>query len=334
MYKILFIEDVLLQIIWKYFYSLKSSAEHGTLYQIRNLLNRVNVPKRPKKNFDACEDFLCTVVEGLLLTASLKVLGMNSLDDNPKSDLVPDPENLWTETAEKRSSLIMQICSKILETVVSFRFNDSPKSCNDKVLDYSTKLLSLGCFYLEFRDSIREGDGIRVHRCWKYLLPIFKNSNRRNYSLEALYLLHQYQYELPPREAEKLLWCRFVNTHGLPGHNIPNDLYLEHLNRMCKEAIKDKGANKSEKAIVFTGRILGVLQPVIKQFDAQNEVAAQSGSHRSPSKIKDMELITNKLVQLNLFSQQDQRKHKSFPKPKDVLHVNEKELLEWMEKHT
>ena len=118
MYKILFIEDVLLQIIWKYFYSLKSSAEHGTLYQIRNLLNRVNVPKRPKKNFDACEDFLCTVVEGLLLTASLKVLGMNSLDDNPKSDLVPDPENLWTETAEKRSSLIMQICSKILETVV------------------------------------------------------------------------------------------------------------------------------------------------------------------------------------------------------------------------
>ena len=101
MYKILFIEDVLLQIIWKYFYSLKSSAEHGTLYQIRNLLNRVNVPKRPKKNFDACEDFLCTVVEGLLLTASLKVLGMNSLDDNPKSDLVPDPENLWTETAEK-----------------------------------------------------------------------------------------------------------------------------------------------------------------------------------------------------------------------------------------
>ena len=48
---------------------------------------------------------------------------------------------------------------------------------------------------------------------------------------------------------------------------------------MCKEAIKDSGANKSEKASVFTGKILGVLQPVIEQFDAQNEVAAQSGSH-------------------------------------------------------
>ena len=105
----------------------------ATLYQIRNLLNRVNIPKRPKKNFDACKDFLSSVVEGILLTASLKVLGMNSLDDNPKSDLIPDPENLWTETAEK-PSLIVQIYSKILETVVSFYFNDSPKSCNDKVL--------------------------------------------------------------------------------------------------------------------------------------------------------------------------------------------------------
>ena len=47
---------------------------------------------------------------------------------------------------------------------------------------------------------------------------------------------------------------------------------------------------------MFTGKILGVLQPVIEQFDGQNEVAAQSGSHRSRSKIKDMELIINKLV--------------------------------------
>ena len=153
--------------------------------------------------------------------------------------------------------------------------------------------------------TVSEEMVLRVHHFWKYLLPIFKNSNRKNYSLEALYLLHQHQYELPPREAEKLFWCCFVNTHVLPGRNIPNDLYLEHLNRMCKEAIKDSGANKSEKDSVFTGKILGVLQPVIEQFDVQNEVAAQSGSHRSPSKIKDMELIINKLVQLNLFSQRD-----------------------------
>ena len=132
-----------------------------------------------------------------------------------------------------------------------------------KVYDYNAKLLSLGCSYLEYCDAIWEGDGVRVYRCWKYLLPIFKNSGRKNYSLEALYLINQYKYELPPREAEKLLWCRFVNTHGLTGYNIPGDLCLEHFNHLCKEAVKNKGSNKSEKAIIFTGKVLGVLKPVL-----------------------------------------------------------------------
>ena len=131
-----------------------------------------------------------------------------------------------------------------------------------KVYDYNAKLLSLGCFYLEYCDVIWEGDGVRVYRCWKYLLPIFKNSGHKNYSLEALYLINQYKYELPPREAEKLLWRRFVNTHGLTGCNIPGDLCLEHFNHLCKEAVKNKGSNKSEKAIIFTGKVLGVLKPV------------------------------------------------------------------------
>ncbi len=29
---------------------------------------------------------------------------------------------------------------------------------------------------MEFKDAIREGDGERVLRCWKYMIPIFSAS--------------------------------------------------------------------------------------------------------------------------------------------------------------
>ena len=51
----------------------------------------------------------------------------------------------------------------------------------------------------EFKDAIREGDGERVLRVWKFLLIIFKASNKSNYSIEAFNLLAQYYILLPPR---------------------------------------------------------------------------------------------------------------------------------------
>ena len=102
---------------------------------------------------------------------------------------------------------------------------------------YACEVLSLGLFYFVFRDSIREGDGDRDMIVWKYLLLLFKASKRTNYAIEALTLLAQYYLILPPRLAEQLKWSRFVNVHGIPGHNISCDLHMEHLNREVKTAI-------------------------------------------------------------------------------------------------
>ena len=44
---------------WKFLYSAKSPSEHGTLYQLRNVMNRRNVVKKPIDNFNACDDFFC-----------------------------------------------------------------------------------------------------------------------------------------------------------------------------------------------------------------------------------------------------------------------------------
>ena len=49
----------------------------------------------------------------------------------------------------------------------------------------------MGLLYMEFCDGIREGDGARIIRCWRYFLPMFKASGRTNYVVEAFNLLFQ-----------------------------------------------------------------------------------------------------------------------------------------------
>ena len=101
---------------------LNSLLLNKALYQLRNLLNRSNVPKKPKKKFDACDDFLCTLVESLLLVATLEYLQMEPLDDDPSDDVLPNASTLCTETHEKRANVLEEICGAIIDKLVSFRF--------------------------------------------------------------------------------------------------------------------------------------------------------------------------------------------------------------------
>ena len=72
-------------------------------------------------------------------------------------------------------------------------------------------------FYAEFDDAIKEGD--REHNLLlEILFILFKASNRKNYSIEAL--THFYIL-LPPQLAQQLAWSRVVNTTGKPGRNKP-----------------------------------------------------------------------------------------------------------------
>ena len=64
----------------------------------------------------------------------------------------------------------------------------------DTVYTYACEVLSLGLLYAEFRNGIREGDGLRVLRCWCYFLFIFRTSNWTNYSIEVFHFLAQHQF--------------------------------------------------------------------------------------------------------------------------------------------
>ena len=79
-------------------------------------------------------------------------------------------------------------------------------------------------------------------------------------------MLCQCELKLTPRQSAEFLWNRFVNVHGLPGRNISSDLHQEHLNRVCKDAVRGLGTNQTEKSIGRVGKALGTLSPVLDQY--------------------------------------------------------------------
>lgn len=249
---------------------------------------------------------------------------------------IASPENLWTSTNEEQKAILHSVSKKIVRKFIDFTFNSCPNSGNhdDKVHDYTCHFLSIGCFYLAFKDAIKEGDGERVLECWRYLLPIFHNTGRKNYCNEAIHFLCQYYHDLAPQQAEQLLYSRFVNTKGVKGRNILLDLHQEHLNRLCKDCVKDLGTNKTKDGIIRCGKALGPLNDLLKNFDENNHVTDVSGAHHSPSYKQDLHMIIEELQQTEVFDVVPKRRHNSFKNPKNILHAKTfNEMVEWVSEH-
>ena len=211
---------------------------------------------------------------------------------------------------------------------------DDEASTGATAYDYACEALSLGLLLMEFRDGIREGDGERVLRVWKYLFLIFKATGHHNYALEAFTLLEQYHFLLPPFLAEQLKWLRFINTHGKKGKNISMDLHMEHLNRLCKTAINGLGSNKAaKKAITRVGKTVGVLDGLLENFDRENSVMSTSDRHTTRSIKQDLDIALQQLH--GCFDSTSTSAHKSFKKltPNLITTIKEKELKAWMTDH-
>ena len=55
------------------------------------------------------------------------------------------------------------------ENIFIFNFHQPhPERGQDKVNLYAKLLLNMGLFYFEFSDVLKEGDGSRVLRCYRY----------------------------------------------------------------------------------------------------------------------------------------------------------------------
>lgn len=227
----------------------------GTMYQLRNLIHRTNVPVTPDKNMNAAEDFMLLMLHTHVVAAAKTIQTVNP-----------------AESFQDLAKLIL------------VNFTHFPRFCSgdvdnsvDRVHLYATELLTLTLIWHAFHDAIREGDGDRIIRCWRFFLVLFKGTNHRNYAKEAVNLLVQYHYTLSDRRKAQLLWSRCINTRGYAGANIPCDLHMEHLNRQLKSVIAGMGANVNAAAIERAGKSITVVHHVC-QFFEQHPVSPPSNS--------------------------------------------------------
>ena len=315
--------------------------ERGTLYQLRNLMNRRNVTKEAKSDVNANEDFLQICFTGYILAAVMSALGMEDIDGSPLASIV-SPDS-WMEDESVRRSVLTRIASEIVDTHIDLKSefhmqselpatpaNQPCTNPSSTVYEYTKEVLSLGLLYLNFKDAVREGDGERVLRMWKYFLLLFRATKHTNYAMEALTLLTQCFVTLPENLAEQIKWSRFINVHGQLGRNISCDLHMEHLNRVAKTAIDGLGANKTEQAIVRIGRCVGKIVSVLENFDKQTGVSEVSGSHSKKSITKDLHQVVEQLRSANVFD--TTHMHKSFGKIKSNLirTISLEDLKEWI----
>lgn len=238
------------------------------------------------------------------------------------------------EIATDRQAKFQQVVVDMLREHIHLSMEHSESS--DGVLAYADEVLSLTLLLAEFEDAIKEGDGGRVIRCWKFLLPIFRVTHHKNYSLGALNLLIQYNALLSPRHREQLLWSRFINTSGKPGENKACDLHMEHLNRMVKVAIGGLGSNVTPNAIMRIGKCAGPLMNVCSQFDAISDVIQGSGKHGGASWAQDVKKIAEQLKQAQVFQSLPGRQHPSFPKVKQNIasKMNMETFRKWFKSHS
>lgn len=140
-----------------------------------------------------------------------------------------------------------------------------PKHSKETYLlfDYSKQLLYLSLLHGCFNDAMRFGDGDRIHRCVKFMLPLFHYIGCSNYSAVCFRLLANFQVRLSEKEAEKRKWNRTVSVRGGIGNNLGCDELIEIFNKEIKEAAADyrsfdgaaKVASSYQNVHDFIGRI-------------------------------------------------------------------------------
>ena len=145
-------------------------TESGTLYQLRTLINRRNITTEPSKNVDAFEDFIETLLHAHILCAAMESFGMTSINDIPQGSTL-FPEGLVNMSMERRQQAILQAAQVIAESFVDINFS-KPKDTKDCIHNYSCDVITLGLLLDELNDAIKDGDGDRILRCWKFFSTI------------------------------------------------------------------------------------------------------------------------------------------------------------------
>ena len=101
---------------------------------------------------------------------------------------------------------------------------------------------------------------------YRLALLYFRLTGHNKYAFTVLKLLHQIRL-LPKSAFKHSIWGRFINTSGVKGRNISQDLHLEHLNLFLKELLKNLRSNFDEDNAGRIACSLRNIKLIIENFE-------------------------------------------------------------------
>ena len=124
----------------------------GTLYQLKNTINRAAVLNVPLDNMKATKDLLLVVFHAHIAAASEAIL------------------------CRQRIESMSQLADSVVAWYVMLEKGSSVSTSSNGVLVYACDLLILGLLWMGFQDAMREGDDILE-------VPITRVQNNRKKKL-------------------------------------------------------------------------------------------------------------------------------------------------------
>jgi len=206
----------------------------------------------------------------------------------------------------------------------------------DYKFNYHSAKLTFGLILMEFKDSIKEGDGDRLFNLYRLLLLIYKNTGHYKYAYAVLLYIIKCISVLPPSEALRLKWNRFYNHRGVRGTNISLDLKKEQQNRVLKTLWRALGANLDESNAQRTAGCLESLELIYESIDKDCMKEDKAGYRSSLQEAEAVQIITMDLVDNEVFNKTPGRSgYKSFPKfEQSLLHgLDYRDLHKWLKEH-
>ena len=184
-------------------------AQAGSLCNLRELIRRVHVDKGVKV-FSVGDEFVLHAFRAHLTAGILTQLKLKGTTDSIPHTYTKE----WLhDTAESLVTTLLM-----------------PQEADDPVYHLHSSFLHHAFLYTDLSEAIRWENGPQIIRHWKWWLPRFLATGKKQYAAESVYQTCNLSANFPRHMAYIAIHNGTVNMSGKPGQGKPVDQLIEHYN--------------------------------------------------------------------------------------------------------
>ena len=199
---------------------------------------------------------------------------------------------------------------------VDFQVTEN-REFRDFILGYLRALFTLNLVLHNILNAIKEGDGERLLNAYHFALVYFRATGHHKYAYALVQMFCS--IKLRPQSAFRLIWGRFINTSGIRGRNISQDLHLEHLNCFLKDLLKNLGTNQDQENAKRIAHSVKNLRTIVQNFETANHITKKYNSHKPQNIVDDVKKLAEAMCKAKLFKEHLGREYESFPRFNESL---------------